>query len=180
MSIIGHNSLNKIVNQYGIHDPGKILSELNREVVETLHSRAEDGEVYDGMDLSLIKYDKKSMEIEYAGAYNSMYLVRDGELTETKADRQPIGLAEGKEKIFNTKVVSISHGDMIFLFSDGFADQFGGEKLKKFMTKNMKTLMVSISNEPVERQRKILDETIEKWRGEVEQIDDILVIGRKF
>ena len=180
MSIIGHNSLNKIVNQYGILEPGKILSELNREVVETLHHAQDEQDVYDGMDLSLITFDKVKNEILYAGAYNSMYLVRDGELSETKADRQPIGLAAGKSKVFTTKKVSVRKGDMIYLFSDGFADQFGGEKLKKFKSKNMKELLASISGENVEKQRDILNESIEKWRGNIEQIDDILIIGRKF
>ncbi|MEX2371009.1 MAG: two-component regulator propeller domain-containing protein [Bacteroidales bacterium] len=180
MSIIGHNSLNKIVNQYGILDPGKILSELNREVVETLHHSSDEGDVYDGMDLSLITFDKKKMEIHFAGAYNSMYLVRDGELTETKADRKPIGLAGGENKVFHTTILKIRKGDMVYLFSDGYADQFGGQQLKKFKSKNMKELLVNLSGEKVERQREILDDSIEKWRGNIEQVDDILVIGRKF
>ncbi|MCF8225272.1 MAG: SpoIIE family protein phosphatase [Bacteroidales bacterium] len=180
MSIIGHNSLNKIVNQYGIMEPGKILTELNREVVETLHHTSEDGEVNDGMDLSLISFNREEQALEYAGAYNSIYLVRDGELIEYKADRQPIGRSAGKNKVFNTQKIGIRKEDMVYMFSDGYADQFGGEKLKKFKSKNMKELMVSISNEKVDSQRKILDNSIEKWRGDVEQIDDILVIGRKF
>ncbi len=179
MSIIGHNSLNRIVNQYGIHDPGKILSALNIEVVETLKSH-EEGDVYDGMDLSLISYNKAAGEVKYAGAYNSLYMVRKGELIETKADRQPIGLAGGKVKKFTTQTIKLQSGDMIYLFSDGYADQFGGEQLKKFKSKNLKELLVRISGEPVEKQRTLLDEAIEKWRGKVEQVDDILIIGRRF
>lgn len=180
MSIIGHNSLNKIVNQYGILEPGKILTELNREVVETLHHTSDEGDVYDGMDLSLITFDRNNMEIKYAGAYNSMYLVRKGELQEVKADRQPIGLGGAKNKEFKTVVIDVKKGDMVYLFSDGYADQFGGVKLKKFKSTNMKELLINISGEKVERQREILDESIEKWRGNIEQIDDILVIGRRF
>lgn len=180
MSIIGHNSLNKIVNQYGILDPGKILSELNREVVETLHHSNEESDVNDGMDLSLISFDKNSKEVKYAGAYNSLYIVRDEKLSEIKADRQPIGLSAGAEKVFATQLVDVKPGDMVYMFSDGYADQFGGEQLKKFKSKNMKELLIKISNEDVERQRKILDDSIEKWRGDVEQIDDILIIGRRF
>ncbi len=180
MSIIGHNSLNKIVNQYGILEPGKILSQLNREVVETLHHTSDDGDVYDGMDLSLIAFDRKKMKISYSGAYNSMYLVREGKLNEVKADRQPIGLAGGEEKTFQTQVVEVKKNDMVYLFSDGYADQFGGEKLKKFKSRNMKQLLEKIADQPVKKQRDILDKSIEQWRGDVEQIDDILVIGRKF
>jgi ligand-binding sensor domain-containing protein/serine phosphatase RsbU (regulator of sigma subunit) len=181
MSIIGHSSLNKIVNQYGILEPGKILDELNKEVVGTLHHRGDTGDVNDGMDLSVIAYDTKKRMIEYAGAYNPMYLVRDGKLIEAKADRQPIGRASGTEKKhFSTQTIEVLKGDTIYLFSDGYADQFGGSKLKKFKSKNMKELLVKIAREPVERQRELLDRAIEDWRGNVEQVDDILVIGRRF
>lgn len=180
MSIIGHNSLNKIVNQYGILEPGKILTELNREVVETLHYASDEGDVYDGMDLALIAFDRKKREIEYAGAYNSMYIVRRGELSETKADRQPIGLAGGLSKKFNTVRISVEDGDMVYLFSDGYADQFGGEGMKKFKSKNLKQVLEEISDKPVSQQRELLDEALEKWRGNIEQVDDVLVIGRKF
>lgn len=181
MSIIGHNSLNKIVNQYGVLDPGKILEELNNEVVLTLHQEGAIGDVMDGMDLALIAFDTKKRVVEYAGAYNPMYLVRDGELLETKADRQAIGKSvDNDSKVFNTKKVSVKKGDVVYLFSDGYADQFGGEKLKKFKSRNMKDLMVRIADKAIEDQKKILDESIEKWRGKVEQVDDILVIGRKF
>ncbi len=181
MSIIGHNSLNKIVNQYGILEPAKILEELNKEVIGTLHQEGALGDVMDGMDLALIAYDTKSNIIEYAGAYNPMYLIRDGELIETKADRQAIGKSiDNDGKIFTTKEVAVQKGDVIYLFSDGYADQFGGDKLKKFKSKNMKELMVHIASKSIEEQRNILDETIERWRGAMEQVDDILVIGRKF
>jgi len=181
MSIIGHNSLNKIVNQYGILDPGKILEELNNEVVGTLHQEGAVGDVMDGMDLALIAFDTKKNIIEFAGAYNPMYLVRGGELLETKADRHAIGKSLDNEvKGFTTNKVSVQKGDVVYLFSDGYADQFGGEKLKKFKSRNMKDLMVHIADKPIEKQKEILDESIEKWRGEVQQIDDILIIGRKF
>lgn len=181
MSIIGHSSLNKIVNQYGILEPGKILDELNKEVVGTLHQRGEGGDVNDGMDLSIIAYDTRHQRIEYAGAYNPMYLVRNGELIETKGDRQPIGRVSGaKMTNFTTQIVEVQKGDTIYLFSDGYADQFGGSKLKKFKSKNMKELLVKVAGEPMNVQRELLDRAIEEWRGNVEQIDDILVIGRRF
>lgn len=181
MSIIGHSSLNKIVNQYGVLDPGKILTELNKEVILTLHQEGAVGEVMDGMDLALVAYDTRKNMIEFAGAFNPMYLVRNGELLETKADRQAIGRSldnHGKE--FTTNEVKVQKGDVIYLFSDGYADQFGGDKLKKFKARNMKDLMTAIASKPVDTQKDILDDAIEKWRGEVQQVDDILVIGRKF
>jgi serine phosphatase RsbU (regulator of sigma subunit) len=181
VSMIGHSALNKIVNQHGVTEPGKILTDLNTEVIETLHHSREQADIVDGMDMALIALDKERSIIEFAGAYNPMCMVRDGKLLETKADRQPIGRTEGIEhKKFTTREVPVKKGDMIYLFSDGYADQFGGEKLKKFKSRNMKELMVSIADKPIDTQRDILDTSIEKWRGNIEQIDDILIIGRKF
>jgi len=181
MSIIGHNSLNKIVNQYGILEPGKILNQLNREVVQTLHHRGEGGDVYDGMDIALIAYDPKNQFVEYAGAYNPLYLIRDGKLIETKADRVSIGRSMvHAERDFKTHRLDIQPGDVAYIFSDGYADQFGGELMKKFKYKNLKQILLDVSRDPIEQQRRVLDDTIEKWRGNVAQVDDILVIGRKF
>jgi serine phosphatase RsbU (regulator of sigma subunit) len=181
MSIIGHNSLTKIVREYGILQPGKILEKLNREVIETLHQRSGSGDVYDGMDLALVCYRPGEKLLEFAGAFNPLYLVRDGELLETVADKFSIGRSSFKSEIqFKNHILPVREGDAIYLFSDGYADQFGGEMMKKFKYRNLKELILKIRNEPMDRQRDILDQTIEQWRGNVEQLDDILVIGRRF
>ncbi|MEZ5072741.1 MAG: two-component regulator propeller domain-containing protein [Bacteroidales bacterium] len=181
MSIIGHNSLTKIVREYGILEPGEILTQLNKEVQATLHLRSDVGDVYDGMDLALVAYDRNESTLQFAGAFNPLYLIRDGELLETKADRVSIGRSNlGEEVRFQNQVLKVRTGDSVYLFSDGYADQFGGEMKKKFKYKNLKSLLLSIQEEDMETQRILLDETIEKWRGEADQLDDILVIGRKF
>jgi len=181
MSIIGHNSLTKIVREYGITEPGKILTQLNKEVVSTLHKRSDSGDVLDGMDLALACYIPDENVIEFAGAFNPLYQVRKGEILETKADKVSIGRSSlNTEVVFTNQRVEVQPGDTVYLFSDGYADQFGGELMKKFKYKNLKELILRIQDQSMDQQRNILDQTIEEWKGNVEQLDDILVVGRRF
>jgi ligand-binding sensor domain-containing protein/serine phosphatase RsbU (regulator of sigma subunit) len=179
MSFIGHTSLNKIVIEQGIYQPAEILNKLNEEVAHTLHQKGEDI-VNDGMDIALISYDPALRILEYAGAFNPLVLIRNGEILETKADRFAIGRATGKENKFTNHIIEVQKGDTFYMFSDGYADQFGGPESKKFKTANLKELFVSIQGNSMEEQRSVLDNTIENWRGGHEQIDDILVMGRRF
>ncbi len=182
MSIIGHNSLNKVVHEKGIFDPDKILNRLNEEVIFNLRGHDEDGTIYDGMDMALVCYDRKTREITYAGAYNPLILIRDHEIIEIKANRFSIGRSSSIEpdKKFTLHRLKIQPGDTIYIYSDGYADQFGGENGKKFKAGAMKELFLHLNGRNMEEQRAILDNTIETWRGNVEQVDDILIIGRKF
>ncbi len=181
MSFIGYNSLYKIVNEYHITEAAAILDHLNDEIYRTLHFQTRVEEVKDGMDLALIVYDRETRILEYAGAHNPLYLIRRGELQEIKADRFSIGMTslDAGRKFTNHKL-SMEPGDMTYIFSDGYADQFGGPDGKKFKTRQLKQLFLKISAFDLEKQKKILDETIEKWRGSEAQVDDILVIGTKF
>jgi ligand-binding sensor domain-containing protein/serine phosphatase RsbU (regulator of sigma subunit) len=179
MSFIGHTSLNKIVIEQGIYQPAAILNHLNEEVAHTLHQKGEDI-VNDGMDIALIAFDLKTNELQYAGAFNPLILIRRGEILETKADRFAIGRATGKEMEFTNHSLQLEKGDIIYMFSDGYADQFGGPDNKKFKIANLKELFVSMQKKTMDEQREILDTTLEKWRGGHEQIDDILVMGRRF
>ena len=181
MSIIGHNSLTKIVREYGILEPGKILGQLNKEVLETLHQRSDARDIYDGMDLALACYDRKGKFLEYSGAFNPLYLIRNGELIETKADKQSIGRSAFKtDAEFRNHRIEIKQGDTVYLFTDGYVDQFGGDHRKKFKYKNLKETILKIQEETMSEQRVIMDQTIERWRGDQDQLDDILVIGRRF
>jgi serine phosphatase RsbU (regulator of sigma subunit)/sugar lactone lactonase YvrE len=181
MSIIGHNMLNKVVKEYGINKPSEILQHLDNEVSSTLRQTEDISAVKDGMDMTLIAFQKDKELVEFAGAYNAIYLVRNGELIEWKGDRHAIGRSiTFAEKEFTNHEISIREGDTIYMFSDGYADQFGGEKGKKFKVQPMKELILSLQDKPMEEQRMILDKTIETWRGNIEQIDDILIIGRRF
>ena len=179
MSFIGYTSLNKIVIEQNIHEPAEILNHLNEEVASTLHQKGEDI-VNDGMDIALVCYDPNNMQLQYAGAFNPLLLIRDSEIIETKANRFAIGRSTGVENRFTNHVIEVKENDIIYLFTDGYSDQFGGRDGKKFKTGNFKELLISIQSKTVDEQRDMLDKTIEDWRGEFEQIDDMLIIGRKF
>jgi ligand-binding sensor domain-containing protein/serine phosphatase RsbU (regulator of sigma subunit) len=182
MSIIGHNSLNKIVKEHKIYKPAEILDMLNFEVISNLQrTDSEGGAIQDGMDISLTCYNRKTKILEFAGAYNPLWLFRNGGLEEIKADRFAIGRSQlDAEKTFTNTEIQVQKGDVVYIASDGYSDQFGGEKGKKFMAKPLKDLVLSIQDKTMEQQRDILEMTLEKWRGNIEQVDDVLVIGRKF
>ncbi|HEX2968720.1 MAG TPA: two-component regulator propeller domain-containing protein [Bacteroidales bacterium] len=179
MSIIGHNSLNKVVREYGITRPSAILDQLNTEVLKALMQRNEEI-INDGMDMALVAFNRKDFTLEFAGAYNPLYVVRNGEVFMYKGDRFPIGMtAISDKKSFSNQKVDIQPGDMLYMCSDGYADQFGTEEVKKYKSGNVKKLLSEIWAMPVEEQRKkLLDETI-AWRGNLPQVDDILFIGTK-
>ncbi len=181
MSIIGYNSLNKIVKERGVYEPGRILDLLDEEVIYNLRTQ-DDGTVYDGMDLALTCYHRDTGILEYAGAYNPLVLVRDNDIEEIKADRFSIGRSSHIEekKNFTNHKIEIRKGDTVYIFSDGYADQFGGETGKKFKYKPLKELIIAINEKPMESQKEILDKTHDAWRGDINQVDDILVVGRRF
>jgi len=179
MSIIGHNSLNKVVREYGITRPSAILDQLNTEVLKALMQRNEEI-INDGMDMALISYDKKHCRLEFAGAYNPLYVVRKGEVSTYKGDRFPIGMtAVGDKKNFTNQSIDIQPGDMLYMCSDGYADQFGSEDVKKYKSGNVKKLLSEIYHLPVSEQRERLKNEINEWRGELQQVDDILFVGTK-
>ena len=179
MSIIGHNSLNKVVREYGITRPAAILDQLNAEVVKALMQRNEET-INDGMDLTLIAFNKKKFTLNFAGAYNPMYLVRKGEVITYKGDRFPIGMSsiEAKKTFLNHEV-DIQPGDMIYMCSDGYADQFGTSEAKKYKSGNVKKLLSEIWNLPVKEQRDKLEKEILDWKGNLQQVDDIMFIGTR-
>ncbi len=178
MSIIGYNSLTKIVREYGLTRPGAILDQLNVEVTKSLIQRG-DEVINDGMDLALIAYDRRGKKLEYAGAYNPLVIVRDGKAITIKPDRFPIGMATTREKKFNNVTVDIKSGDILYMFSDGYADQFGGPEGKKFKVVNLKNELEEVSSLPMQEQKEQLLKTLDEWMGGMNQIDDILVIGTR-
>ena len=136
----------------------------------------------DGMDLSLCSINKLTFELQWSGAFNPLVLVKDGEMIEIKADRMPISIFEKMDR-FTLHEMKLKKGDIIYLFSDGYTDQFGGPKSKKFMTKKLKELLLEMAVKPMQEQQKILEKTILDWMNgydlELEQIDDITVMGIK-
>lgn len=180
MSLVANNLLNQAINEHGYTRPGFILDEVNSGLTATLHQSYEESNVKDGMDIALCSIDYENKILEYAGAYNPLLIVRNGELIEIKADKFPIGVFLGESlKKFTNHQIQLEKGDMIYVFSDGYADQFGGEKNKKFKKREFKKLLVDISRMSPEEQYKKLENTLEKWQGNNEQVDDIVVIGVK-
>lgn len=177
MSLLGFNMLDTIIEKEQTQ-PDLILNALNKEMVDAMTRENFDSSIKHGMDAAIISIDKKHMSLEYAGAHNSLYHIRNGQLNEIKADKQSIGsYKEGSEIIFRNHFLKLEKGDLIYLFSDGFPDQIGGPNRKKFYYPPFKELLVSIHQLDLNEQKIILDKTITEWRGERDQTDDILVIG---
>ncbi len=176
MSIVGYNALNEALRVSD--NPGEILDGLNKGISKTLHNNAIGTTTKDGMDLALCSYDKKTRTLEYSGAYNPLYLIRNGEVEQLKADKFAIGgYYEDPDKKYTNHVLQLEENDYIYIFSDGYADQFGGPKGKKFMYKRFRDHLLSLNGKSMTDQKLFLDATLEQWRGPLEQIDDVLVIG---
>lgn len=181
MSIIGHNLLDKVVKENQITSPGPILDNLSVEISKTLRQEDDSVGVKDGMDIAICSLDKKTKKLEFAGAYNPLYLVRDGGILEIKSDKIPIGKG-GKianKGSFKNQDIQLEKGDMLYIFSDGYADQKGGTKKKKFYYPPFRDLLTTISSLSHDQQRKKLKETMDEWRGDLEQYDDMLIFGVK-
>ncbi|MFT4599913.1 MAG: serine phosphatase RsbU (regulator of sigma subunit)/HAMP domain-containing protein [Arenicella sp.] len=177
MSLVGANGLNAAVREHHNGEPSKILDELNAFVSESLNKGSEDNDVRDGMDLSLIAINYDTLQLEYSGANNPLYIIRDEEFIIIKADKFAIGSFEPGTKIYKNEIIQLEKGDQIYMFSDGYADQFGGTKGKKFLYKTFREELLRVHKEEPEQQRIELNNTIENWQGDYAQVDDILVIG---
>lgn len=183
ISILGHNGLNKAINEMELEDPGDILSFLDRQLKETLGRTGKGTEMRDGMDVALCSFDSKEQKLTFAGAIEPLYLIRNGskEVEEIKGDRQPIGgiVDESEEKkLFTSHRIELQKGDRFYIFSDGFPDQFGGEKGKKLKHKKFKRMLEEKGGRNgIGDQGHQLDERFEEWKGSHEQVDDVLVIG---
>jgi serine phosphatase RsbU (regulator of sigma subunit) len=175
MSLVGHNVLNTVTKVFT--KPSQILNNANRLAVDVL--RPIDGETYmrDGMDIALCTIDQRAMTLEFSGAHNPVYIIRNGELITVESDPFSIGSYINNEREFTNHNVNLKEGDCLYIFSDGYADQFGGPKGKKFMRKRFRELLLEISHLPMPEQKWRLLDTLDRWQGNEEQVDDILVIG---
>lgn len=179
MSIIGFDLLRNIIEIEGIEEPAEILNRLDDGVAETFMS-AEDMELSDGMDISFCVIDTQMKFLEFAGAMNPLYLLRDNNIVEFKGDRHSVGNKEKEDnKHFKNQRIPLKEGDVIYLFSDGFPDQFGGPKGKKFKYRRLRHLLLTIHKLPFERQKSMLLKSIQQWKRDLDQVDDILFIGVK-
>jgi len=181
MSMLNSRLLNEAVNEKQIEKPNEIFNYVRKNIISSLKSTSKIGEQKDGMDSALCVLDKSQNTLEFACAHNPLYLIRNNELIEHKADRMPIAYSEIL-KDFSLKKIELQKNDLIYIFSDGYEDQIGGEKEKKFKSKNLKELLLSINQKPMPEQKEILNKKIEDWMsvGKQTQMDDILIIGLRF
>jgi serine phosphatase RsbU (regulator of sigma subunit) len=181
MSMLGISFMNKIVNELKVNLPEQVLNHMRTNVITSLKQGNYEGTTKDGMDMALCVINLETLELCFAGAYNPAVIVTNNQAIELKADRMPVGLHIKMDDFTNEKY-QLQKGDCVYLFSDGFQDQMGGPDGRKFMRKNLRDLLVSVHSKPFAEQREILDKTIESWRiaspeGEIDQMDDILVLG---
>ncbi|NQY09591.1 MAG: SpoIIE family protein phosphatase [Flavobacteriales bacterium] len=178
MSIVGNTILNEAVNEKGLDSPAEILEYVDVKINETLRDENEMFSINDGMDMALCALDRQRNVLEFAGAYNPLYIVRDSELTETKGSKRSLG-AKDDSKQFENHQFEVKKDDVIFVFFDGFADQFGGEKGKKFKYKQFKELLVKIQEHSMNNQGKLLEKRFNSWKNDLDQLDDVVVVGVK-
>ncbi len=191
VSVVGNNGLNRCVKEFGIHDTGKILDKLSELVEETFEKS--ENELKDGMDISLLKIksdaaastDNNAVHIQWSGANNPIWIIKNTissrgvenkELIEIKADKQPVGKFEDR-KSFSTNDITLKKGDRLYLFTDGYADQFGGPKGKKFKYRQLEELLLSTAHLDLEIQKQKLEDSFQEWKGNLEQVDDVCIIG---
>jgi len=180
VSVVCNNALNRSVREFNIEKPGNLLDKTREIVVEQFekghHLLVNTTTIKDGMDISLCLFDKTTKIMEWSGANNPLWIVRNNELIETKGDRQPVGKHDPITP-FTTHSIQLQTGDVIYIFSDGYADQFGGEKGKKFKTSSLRKLILDIHHKAIREQKNELEETFQKWKGTYEQLDDVCFIG---
>lgn len=179
LTMLGTAYLNEICSGNDLHTPAQLLDLLKQKITTELSQTGSQGESKDGMDMSVIRMNLTTGEVEWAGANNPLYQISDGALTEIKADKQPIGYSE-KVSPFTNHNISLKKGDSLYLFSDGYADQFGGEKGKKYKYSNFKKVLSQTNSMSPEDQKNALLESFRNWQGNLEQLDDVCVIGIRF
>ena len=179
MSTLGISTLDEIITNNENLKANDVLNLLREKIKTSLHQTGKQGEATDGMDVAFCILHKNRKKLEFAGAYNPLFLFRGGEFSEYRADRMPIGIYYGETETFTNYEIDVQKDDIIYIFSDGFADQFGGPKGTKYMKYNLKKLLSEIHNKPMADQRIILEYEFEKWKGSVNQIDDVTILGVK-
>ena len=179
MSIIGITFLNEIVNSLSILKANEILNKLRKNVIISLQQTGKEGEARDGMDINLVIIDEETKSIQYAGANNSLFLIRNNILHEYKADKMPISIHRRASESFVNNEIPYSKGDQIYLFTDGFADQFGGIKEKKYKIHNLKNLLLDVNKNDLNIQKTMISNSFKEWKGRLEQVDDVLIMGIK-
>jgi CheY-like chemotaxis protein len=178
MSILGVTLLNETVIREKIDDPHLILNRLREKIIDALGQKGIISEVRDGMDGSIISYDPMSRKLVYSGAYNPIYLIRNNKIIELKGDRMPLS-HHAKMTDFSSHEIKTKPNDLVYLFTDGFVDQFGGQEATKFSTAQFKKILIEYHKNSLEVQKQLLLDAYLNWRGKEEQVDDITIVGLK-
>lgn len=179
MSMLNIASLNEIQNHATITSPAKVLDHARKRIIEHLNNNEHEGETKDGMDAIVVCIDKDFKQLKYAAANNSLWLIRDGEVNHLKGDKMSVGRDPGNKLSFTEQTVPLQKNDLLFMFTDGFTDQFGGEKGKKFMIKRFRELMLKTAHLPLPEMKQKLAHHFDEWKGEHEQTDDVLVFAMR-
>ena len=185
MSMIGINLLSQITNDSSVTNPATVLHTLDEKIKKALKQTGEYNETTDGMDLAFFEFDLESRKanggvvLNFASAYRPLWLIRDGILLEFKPDKQSIGGSVTAKKVFTNNSIETKKGDVFYIFTDGCIDQFGGVKGKKFRTSGLQELLIEIHRLPLREQEEIITSTLSSWKGDLEQVDDILILGFK-
>jgi len=180
MSMLGVASLNEIVSKNNLLQSNEILNKLSQNIIHSLHQTGKEGESKDGLDIALCIIDKDNRRLQYAGANTPLILITNNEITEIKANKMPIGIYIRKQnECFTNHEIDIPENTSIYLFTDGYTDQFGGEKHTKFKKDKLRKLLIDINQNPLIAQKQILEKSLDNWKGNNKQIDDILVVGFK-
>jgi len=177
MSLLNMSLLRRVINENKLTRPDLVLNTVRTEIDKALNSEGSVEESKDGMDAVLCKLDLTNMQLEYAAANNSFYIIRDNALITCKADKMPVGKGHDDSISFTYNRVALQKGDLIYTLTDGYADQFGGIKGKKFRYKQLEEMLLSVHHLPMKEQLKLLNQTFIDWRGNLEQVDDVLIIG---
>lgn len=178
MSIIGYNGLEQVLSETKETNPAEILNSLSYHINKALHNHNREQVIKDGMDIAMCSINLETKKLQYAGAYNPLYMIRENNFEQIKGDKYTVGTyTKKKEYRYKNHEIDLEIGDTIYIFTDGFADQFGGKDGKKFKYKRFRQLLFDIHKKEMKVQKQIVKETLENWQGEYEQVDDILLIG---
>ncbi|MHB8258744.1 MAG: tetratricopeptide repeat protein [Bacteroidia bacterium] len=177
MSMLGINFLNEIIIEKGISRPDEILNTLRTEIIEALNPEGSTEKSKDGMDMSLCCFDFAALTLEYASANNGIYILRNQEVMELKPDKMPVGMYTEEIKSFTYHKVQLQQGNVVYTYTDGYPDQFGGPKGKKFKYKQFTETLLAMSQKSIAEQKEGLANVFTNWKGSLDQVDDVTVIG---
>lgn len=179
MSILGVSFLNEIINKTVTLRTNEILNQLRGQVIKSLHQTGKNDETRDGMEIALCIIDFEKMKLQFSGAFRPLLLLRNGDILELAGDNMPIGIYEDEETSFTNKEIQFDKDDVIYMFTDGYLHQMGGDSGKTFKSQNFKKLLLDIHSYPLQKQKELLEGKLYEWQGNLEQVDDILVVGIK-